>query len=291
MVLQKHILWGIGLTGLMGIGALGSGVSAAQLNFTPTYHVSGTIHASGASRSPSPASSTHKPGHSRGVPSLKSSTSFPYNPVVTEALNWAKARTKMSLGAPTWLPSLPKTVGAYLSATATATAGGWSVALHGTAKPYGINNPAIAQAASTHPWVSFSTQTLTTSQETASPLSLLEAYSQMGPSHPTITTGTAHQVALGDGITGSWYSNGTLLWHEGDWTLVVSGSHDLATAKPMVAYLHQAYLPPHPGLVAVFQNRASIDWLQGRHLLSIQGGPVPALDVLHMAVTWRPRSS
>ena len=58
-------------------------------------------------------------------------------------------------------------------------------------------------------------------------LTLLEVYSQMGPSHPSVTSGTPHSVSLGTGIAGSLCGNGTIVWHEGKWTLIVQ-----ATAAP-----------------------------------------------------------
>lgn len=313
MFRSRHILWGLGLTGLIGTGAIGCGVSG-HLTATPTHsgtdHVSGTVHTSGVSSTPSPspshAATSSSPSTRTSTPPTASSVTTsstagtsaspasPYNSVVAQALTWVHAHPAPALGAPTWLPSMPNTTGRFLAATASASTQGWAVALHGTAHPYGVNNPAIAAAASTHPWVSFGTQALSASQRTTSPLSLLEAYSQMGPSHPAVTAGTPKPVALGEGITGTVYGNGTVLWHEGDWTMVVqgtSGSADVAAAKPLVAYLHTAYLPPHPGLVDVFQNTASVDWINGHTLVSIQGGPVPAVDVLHMAVTWHPWSS
>ncbi len=310
MFQSRHILWGLGLTGLIGIGAVGCGVSG-HLTATPThagtYHISGTVHTSGVSTAPSPspshAATSSSPSTRTSTPPTTSSVTTsstavtpasPYNPVVSQALTWTHAHTALALGAPTWLPGMPSSTGAYLAATASATAAGWAVTLHGTAHPFGVNNPAIAAGASTHPWVSFGTQALSSSQRSTSPLSLLEAYSQMGPSHPAVTAGTPKQVALGEGITGTVYGNGTVRWHEGDWTMVVqgtSGAADVAAAKPLVAYLHTAYLPPHPGLVDVFQNTASVDWINGHNLVSIQGGPVPAIDVLHMAVTWRPWSA
>lgn len=311
MFRSRHILGGLGLAGLIGGGVVGCGVSGhltATSTHSGNHHVSGTAHTSELSSTPSPTtapnttsrspstapSSTATPTSSGTTPSAAVTPVSPYNPVVAQALTWTHAHTALALGAPTWLPGMPSSTGAYLAATASATTTDWAVSLHGTAHPFGVNNPAIAAAASTHPWVSFGTQALSTSQRTTSPLSLLEAYSQMGPSHPAVTAGTPKPVALGDGITGTVYGNGTVLWHEGDWTMVVqgtSGSADVSAAKPLVAYLHTAYLPPHPGLVDVFQNTASVDWINGHTLVSIQGGPVPAVDVLHMAVTWRPWSS
>ncbi len=245
---SRHILWGLGLTGLIGTGAVGCGVSG-HLTATPThsgtYHVSGTVHTSGVSSTPSPS-----PSHAAtsSSPSTRTATSptassvttastagtpaSPYNSVVAQALTWAHAHTTLALGAPTWLPGMPSSTGAYLAATATASAHGWAVTLHGTAHPYGMNNPAIAASPSTHPWVSFGTQALSASQRTTSRLSLLEAYSQMGPSHPAVTAGTPKPAALGEGITGTVYGNGTVLWHEGDWTMVVQGTSGSADVAP-----------------------------------------------------------
>lgn len=174
---------------------------------------------------------------------------------------------------------------------------GWAIFLHGTPRQYNVNNPTINQSSTTYPLVSFGREAMTRIVHSATErLQTLEAYSQMGPNTPSPTTGAWHSVSLGTGISGSLYGNGTVAWHEGAWTLIVQGTgtnskSDVAEATMLVAYLHTASLPPYPGLVDVVQNTASIDWIQGLSLFSMMGGHEPALDVLHMAVSWRPLSS
>ncbi|PSR29425.1 MAG: hypothetical protein C7B46_18645 [Sulfobacillus benefaciens] len=80
-------------------------------------------------------------------------TLSPYNPVVAQALEWVKSRMTQALGAAGH--------GAYLAATALTSAAGWAIFLHGTARPYDVNNPAINQSSTSHPLVSFGRQAMT----------------------------------------------------------------------------------------------------------------------------------
>ncbi len=314
--LLRHPIIGLSLTGLLGFGVAGCGVSG-QLAATPTKsgtsHISGTVKTARTrtlgSTSPSPsassarnstfASSSNQPTTSVPTSTTQTTTptgtSSPYTAVVTQALHWLQARTPQPLGAPRWIPRVSDARGQYVSPTTNVSAQGWAIFLHLTPRPYEVNNPAINQSPHTQNWVSWGLNVMTPSQLKTHQLGLLEAYGQMGPSHPPATTGTAQSVSLGTGITGSLYGNGTVVWHEGDWTLMVqgtgtNGTPDITEAKTLVAYLHTAYLPPYPGFVDVYQNTASVDWLKGRLLFSIMGGHEPALDVLHMAASWHPYS-
>ena len=264
----------------MGLGIVGCGVNGPNVANAPR---------SGTETTPSTPPSTSS------TASARRSSPSPYKPVVAHALHWLQARTHEPLGAPTWIPNISRTQTPYVSPTAQVSTHGWAILLHLTRHPYGVNNPAINQSPHTQNGVSWGLNVMTPGQLVTHRLTLLEAYSQIGPSHPPITTGTPHSVSLGTGITGSLYGNGTIVWHEGDWTLIVqgtgtNGTPDVAEAKTLVAYLHTASLPPDPGLVAVYQNTASVDWLNGRFLFSIVGGQKPAQDVLRMAVSWRPVS-
>ncbi len=304
----RHPMIGLSLTGLLGFGVAGCGVAghlATPLTGPGPAHVSHAVKTSGA-ETPSPsASPPHSPSASTSRVTTASAststspattpagTSSPYTAVVSQTLQWLQARTHQPLGAPTWIPSASTPQGQYVSPTANLSAQGWAIFLHLTNHPYEVNNPAINQSPDTQNWVSWGLNVMTPSQLATHRLGLLEAYSEMGPSHPPVTTGTPQPVPLGTGITGSLYGNGTVIWHEGDWTLMVQGTggaSDVAGAKTLVAYLHTASLPPYPGLVDVVQNTASVDWLTGSSLFSIMGGHEPALDVLHMAVSWRPLS-
>ncbi len=222
--------------------------------------------------------------------------SYPqFAPVVRESLQWMSGRDAQGPGAPAWIPALPPgQKGDFISATASLAAQGWDVALHETRQPYGINTPSINASPYTRPFVSWGMNAMTAGQmhtaaSLAGRLQLLESYSSLGPSHPALSTANSRAVALGSGITGTLYSNHTVLWHEGLWTVAVQGSTgagDVAEAKPLVAYLSHAALPPDPGFVSVFQNTASVDWLQGTRLYSIDGGQQPALSALHMATSF-----
>lgn len=301
---------GLIVTGLFGLGVAGCGVTG-RLAATPTgsgtHHIHGTAQSSGAGTSgsttpssnvsPSASSASNSTSTSpssvaHASTTITAGTSSPYTAVVTQALQWLQARTHQPLGAPTWIP---RAQGQYVSPTTNLSTQGWAIFLHLTNHPYEVNNPAINQSPDTQNWVSWGLNVMTPSQLATNRLGLLEAYSQMGPTHPPVTTGAPQPVSLGTGITGSLYGNGTVIWHEGDWTLMVQGTgtkgaSDVADAKTLVAYLHTASLPPYPGLVDVFQNTASVDWLTGQSLFSILGRHEPALDVLHMAVSWRPGS-
>ena len=314
--LRHRIVW-IGVIGLLGLGVAGCGVTG-HLATTPagssTAGTSGSTRPSSSTTSSAPSSINSPPPSASSVTTASAPTSTSpastspvsttttaaasssYTAVVTQALQWLQARTHQPLGAPTWIPSASMASGQYISPTTNLSAQGWAILLHLTHHPYGVNNPAINQSPDTQIWVSWGLNVMTTGQLATNRLGLLEAYSQMGPSHPPVTQGTPQPVSLGTGINGSLYGNGTVVWHEGDWTLIVqgtgtNGTSDVAEAKTLVAYLHTAYLPPYSGLVDVLQNTASVDWLQGSSLFSMMGGQEPALDVLHMAVSWRPLSS
>jgi hypothetical protein len=223
--------------------------------------------------------------------------SYPeFAPVVRGTLQWLASKNAPEAGAPAWIPPLPDARQAdFISATASVSAQGWGVELHETRHPYGINYPSINASPHTHPFVGWGMNHMIPGQmgsaETAAGrLSLLESYSNLGPTHPPVTTAVSRRVNLGEGIMGQLYSNHTVLWHEGLWTMMVqgnSGAHDVAEAKPLVSYLHQNALPPYPGLIAVLQDTASADWLQGTSLYGIEGGQEPALSVLHMATSFQ----
>ena len=309
----RHRIIGLIVTGLFGLGVAGCGVTG-RLAATPTgsgtHHIHGTAQSSGArtsgsttpSSSVSPSASSASNSTSTSPSSVAhasttttAGTASPYTAVITQALQWLQARTHQPLGAPTWIPSASMVSGQYVSPTTNLSAQGWAIFLHLTNHPYGVNNPAINQSPDTQNWVSWGLNVMTPGQLATNRLGLLEAYSQMGPSHPPVITGTSQPVSLGTGITGALYGNGTVVWHEGDWTLTVqgtgtNGASDVAEAKTLVAYLHTAFLPPYSGLVDVVHNTASVDWLEGSSLYSIMGAQEPAVDVLHMAVSWHPLS-
>ncbi len=278
---KRQALWWLGLSGLVGLGIVGCGVSGPNVANAPR---------SGTGTTPSTPPSTSS------TASARRSSPSSYKPVVAQALQWLQARTHEPLGAPTWIPNISRTQTPYVSPTAQVSTRGWAISLHLTRHPYGVNNPAINQSPDTQNGVSWGLNVMTPGQLATHRLTLLEAYSQMGSSHPPITTGTPQAVSLGTGITGSLYGNGTIVWHEGDWTLIVQGtsatktSSDVAEAKALVTYLHTASLPPDPGLVDVFQHTASVDWLAAHALFSIMGCQEPAHDVLHMAASWHPVS-
>ncbi len=306
----RYRVMGIGASGLLGFGVSGCGLSGnLAVPFEgPSTH-QGTVQslASAVSGSTTPSSNVFpttssetksmsaSPGSTVKTSNTGGGTSSSYPAVVNQALQWLHARTSRALGAPTWIPGAAKVKGQYLSPTTNVSQQGWAIFLHLTSRPYGVNNPAINQSPHTRNWVSWGLNVMTPSQLDTHQLGLLEAYNPIGPNHPPVTTGTSHSISLGTGITGKLYENGTVIWHEGNWTLMVQGTDanrgpDVAQAKTLEAYLHTASLPPHPGLIDVYQNTASVDWLNGRFLFSIMGGREPAPDVLHMAVSWRPLS-
>lgn len=82
-----------------------------------------------------------------------------------------------------------------------------------------------------------------------------DALAYQAPSGPPIP------ISLPGGLTGDrWRISGqtrprstaAIVWHEGDWTIVVSGGPPERSTAVLVTHLLQQYLlPPHPGLLRV----------------------------------------
>lgn len=235
-----------------------------------------------------------------------------YPPVVAQALGAITGRVGgLPLGAPTTLPPEPPSH-TYLTARTAVSGRGWRVQVLKADQAYAVNNPAILTAsAHAKPVVAFGIERL------AAPLSALgsaaraialwraglraRGLASRRAQPPLPSGGALARVALGSGIVGSLYAAGggtdTLVWHEGDWTLAVvdtTSATAQALARPIVAYLHRAFLPPDPGLIVVAIGvhgvYTRIDWRVGPLLYyvdnDLRAGDNP-VSACAMAVTWQ----
>lgn len=246
-----------------------------------------------------------------GMPlSAAVSNSAKFPPVVAQALTdvYDQNRT-LPLGGPTVLPPEPPSR-LYLTAETVASRSAYTVHILKATAPLAVNSPALtspkvhAQAVASFGVTRISVSLPPVgSPELAPDLwedGLVARGLQPNAFGPLeIGTGPASHVSLGLGITATLLPvdvNSTLVWHEGDWTLVVREMPKaiaMATGRRIVAYLHRAYMPPAPGLVVVDLGvhglNTMIDWVKGNDLyrvtndLSSGSNPVAACA---MAVHW-----
>lgn len=238
-------------------------------------------------------------------------TRFPA--VVSQALTDVyDANRDLPLGGPTLLPPEPPSR-LYLTAETETSQTAYTVHVLKTAQPLAVDSPAL-KSPKTHPQAvaSFGVTRLSVHLPAVGSPHLAPDLWQdglvasglqpnaLGPLE--IGTGPGSSVSLGLGISATLYPVGvdsTLVWHEGDWTLVVrdiSKPNALAIGRNVVTYLHRAYMPPYPGLVVIglgvhgFWTR--LDWLEGTNLYRINNdlnstavsNPVAACE---MAVHWQ----
>lgn len=83
-----------------------------------------------------------------------------------------------------------------------------------------------------------------------------------------------------------------IVWHEGDWTIVVSGGSPERSSAMLVAHLLQQYLlPPYPGLLTVDVAgdglHTSVEWALGSTVYSTSAMHNPAHAVI-MASSMKP---
>lgn len=251
-------------------------------------------------------------GLARAAPHATRALPPVYPPVVAQALAALAGRVGgLPLGAPASLPPEPPSH-TYLTARTVVRGSGWRVQVLKADQAYAVNNPAILSAsAHAEPVVGFGVARL------GAPLSALAGAARTialwraglrarglasRRVRPPLPSGRAlAHVALGAGIAASLYGAGggtdTLVWHEGDWTLIVADTTSAtaqALARPIVAYLHRAFLPPDPGLIVVAIGvhgvYTRIDWSAGPLLYyvdnDLRAGDNP-VSACAMAVTWR----
>lgn len=287
-----------------GVGALCTGVVVA------CALVPGSAWArTGSGATPSRALRAGRGSPSEGSPSSAALAVFP--PVVAQALGDLAGHVRdLPLAGPTVLPPEPPSH-TYLTATTRAGRTAWLVRVVKTDAPYAVNNPLITRPRS-HPVAvaNFGVVRLTASlPRIGTPALAAFLWGQslaatgrdqaaVGPVLPPLIHG--QPVNLGLGISGTLYPVGvgtvTLVWQEGDWTLAVRDTLPataVAVARPLVVYLHHAFLPPAPGLVAVSIGVHGIDtrvaWVQGAWIDHVENtlvwgdNPVAACA---MAVHW-----
>lgn len=173
----------------------------------------------------------------------------------------------LPLAGPTVLPPEPPSH-TYLTAETSVGKDRWLVRVYKTDAPYAVDNPAIRSPASDPvPVASFGVlRPLRIPHDTAGMTtflwdeSLLATGRSIRDGGPLLPPAKAHGEAidLGFGVQGILLAVSdetvSLVWHEGDWTLIVRDTTPqtaVAIARPLVAYLHKSYMPPHPGLVVV----------------------------------------
>lgn len=250
-----------------------------------------------------------------GAPvAVRPAAAHAYPPVVAQALGMLAGRVRaVPLGAPTRLPTEPPSR-TYLTALTRADRHGWSIDILRADQPYAVDNPAILErAAHAETVVRFGVARL------GAPLSgplgppTAGALWRLGerarglpvaggnPPLPGRSSRVDGVVDLGPGLVADVYpqADGTqsLLWREGDWTLLIADTTAptaLALARAVVAYLHGAYLPPHPGLVVVTIGvhglRTDIDWTSGHDVYFVDNAlraGVNPVAACALAVSWR----
>ena len=266
-----------------------------------------------AEKSPPSTRSQARPSSS----SLHSTAHPTGHSVELQALHYVASRTSLPLGAPTVLPRLPSPSG-YWAGQVQASQMSWTVHLMETAEPYQINSAKIphhlidapqscavptavasfgimslhgsAPAVGTAQWTTFLWQ--------ESLISSGMNGNALGPLIPP--NAQSEPVSLGDQTVGTWYQanaeSGTLIWHEGDWTLAVEDSESsaLKIARPVAVYLHKVSLPPYPGLVEIATGvhgvATRIDWVAQHALYHIDNDTVGehnALRACQMGVSWQ----
>lgn len=216
----------------------------------------------------------------------------------------------LPLGGPTVLPPEPPSH-TYLTAETSVRRNGWLVQVYKTDAPYAVDNPAIQRPAS-DPVAVADFGVIRPARRAPSKggaaaylwaeslLATGDSVASAGPLLPS-AHGPGETVDLGLGVQGTLLavSDGTvtLVWHEGDWTLVVRDTTPdtaVAIARPVVAYLHKAYMPPHPGLVAIEIGVDGIGtrvaWIKGPYVYHIENrlrfGDNPTAACA-MAVHWQ----
>ena len=234
-----------------------------------------------------------------------------FPPVVAQSLQDILATgTELPVGGPTFLPPEPPSR-LYLTGQTAVSPASWTVHVLTATAPYAVNNPALVSTkAHTQTVASFGvgklTQKVPTVGSAALPTYLWQASltaSGLGKDAlgPLLPVGAISRPAdLGLGIRGALLTTGSgvhsLVWHEGDWTLVVrnvSNQTALSIGRRVVTYLHKAYMPPYPGLVAIGMGvhgiYTRIDWVDGGYLYRIDddlGWGVNPVAACEMAVRW-----
>ncbi|MCL6596919.1 MAG: hypothetical protein K6V73_12040 [Firmicutes bacterium] len=239
----------------------------------------------------------------------------PFPPVVAQALAAVAARAPtlgLPVGGPLALPPEPPSH-TYLTAQTRVGRGAWSVLLVRTDAPYAVDNPAIAEpAAHASPVAEFGVARAQ-GRPSDRPAALaaylwreslaLGGLVPRGGLPPLPFAGAARSIDLGEGIVGAVRQAGpgavSITWREGEWTLAVldvAPATARAIARALVAYLHVALLPPHPGVaavaVAVGGVTTRLAWLARGDVYHVEDvlawgeNPVAACA---MAVSWRDR--
>lgn len=299
-ILPHSLVW-LSVTGVLGLGAAGCGISGHLAARSPGTHVRGTVKTSGARTS-----------GSRTPSSAASPSGVQTHSAVEPAMAWLGQHTSQPLAAPTWVQAPSASAGGpYLSAqtrvdhvSGVTGFNGWSVRLYPTSAAYGVNNPAL-DTAHVHPWVSWTEQQVSrgvqnTMVTPSGRLQTLEGHNgNIGPNGPQIISQQFQTVALGRGITGTLYTTHVVLWSQGPWTLMVlggQGTQDVTVARSVVRRLHDVTLPPYPALAAIagdrYQaqfsgNQVAIDWIRGTNLTTLNGAALSVASVFHIASSWR----
>ena len=172
---------------------------------------------------------------------------------VAQARNAIKSvGANLPIWLPTWLPQqLSTTAPKYPSYSITAAAKSftYNLQIFQTEKPFPVNSQAIYQ---TNSPLLAAVQGVQFQTEQQAQTQLMYHANQSLPT-ASLQAGT---VGLGGNLYGTTYSDQwhTVIWHEGDWLLVVRGGsaqQNVSEAKEIVQTLNSVYLPPTPGVVWV----------------------------------------
>ncbi len=266
-IVNSVVITGCGLVGHVG-SPPNTAPSTNQSHTSPTTSSTRPI----AGTSPSSSTNTNtSDARSTATPSASDSTTHtspgPFNPVVQQAMTFARPRTTMELQAPENVPT-PQT-SLYLAAIAGASQNTYHVLLQLTSTPMGLNNPNILNGAGLANDIGGfgATRYASASQADAA----LQNTLTPPPQAPTSTMTTPN---LNFGIIGQAWPQGLVQWQEGDWTLQVTGSDtslDTALAMHIVSYLHTHLLPETRGVMVVVNagdgNHTQVEWQEGNVLL------------------------
>ena len=226
----------------------------------------------------------------------------PFNQAVQEAMAYAAARTQVPLQAPMVVPLNPSQTPRhhlYLTPSVTASTQAYQVQFQLTTTPMTLNNPHSdtgVNGAMMNIYGGFgATRYPTANQASAALQRMLNQWGQREGSNSPESGHSPTLVNLGHGIVGqSWTGRIPLVqWHEGQWTMRVSNSSsasNIATAKPIVAFLHTYLLPETHGWMGVVNagdgDHTVLAWQEGRTVYETSNYH-SAIQAMEMAVAMR----
>lgn len=245
------------------------------------------------------ASSTPESSVSSSLPSLSL-----YPSVIQQSLGYLKSRTRLPLGGPTRLPSHAKGVWSVIASTGQ---NSWSLQGFLTNQSYPLNRVTAIEAPSHQsdyevgPEFTVGLKQLSHTPGPSTVFSTL--YSAVNIIHipySQLTSGSATQVSLANGVRGTAYgnlTNGTLVWKEGGWTFITTDSMKTneTMANKMIQTMRGETLPATPGVINLVSGVHGLEeylaWMKGRDLFTASGycGGHDVMNGMALALSWKNR--